>query len=782
MRGRPVPNYDFQSLSSIDFEDLVRDLLQAESGVRYEVFGPGRDNGIDLRAISTVRHRTIVQCKHYADFGRLYRTIKQSEMAKIAALSPDRYILATSVSLTPARKTKLLDLLSSFSREEDILGRADLNNLLSRHPEVETKNFKLWLTSEPVLRRLIAGGVIEDTSLALERMRQRTRRFVINPSLDRARQILAQHHFCVIAGIPGIGKSTLAEILLLDLVDRHGFQAVRIVSSLATELRGARRPQQKQVFIFDDFLGKTTLDKLDKNEDQQLAEFIAEVKSKPEWRFILTTREYILNVAMQRYESLSTTELRLCVIDLADYTRPIRAEILYNHIYFSDLTLSHKRALLVDRNYTKILEHQNYNPRVIEHMTQESNVTHVPPSSFLAEFLRSLSNPMKIWDHAFRFQLSEPARHLMLLMGALPYEIMLSDLEWSFQPFLLRRKQRFGFQTASGDFANAMRELDGNFIKTAKYGKDWFVTFHNPSVQDYVRRYIRDDPSRDIIFDLLASSIFVEQITEAWRVVKDLHDARVTNAFLSALANIQSLLSCRMIRTRSGETHLWLSHDSPSFERRVSFIIEVADAIRSARSTEILEAALMPLTERLEQRTMNRRDLARLVGKFSGFGPLGSTLVDKAQRALLQDLETTDDYEAAATFLRQCPGSISTEELDALKLRYRAFVVEEANAWEYESDSDILNSVIDDLSSIARALEMNIESDIESLTDRSVYLEQEKEEEKRRESDRDEFDYDYREYRVIQSREDAMFASLLYELTQAEEDSRKSSAAGKGQA
>ncbi|MBE8335767.1 restriction endonuclease, partial [Leptospira borgpetersenii] len=59
-----MPNYDFRTLSPLDFEDLVRDLLQAEEGMRLESFGPGADQGIDFRFASGAG-AVIVQAKHY---------------------------------------------------------------------------------------------------------------------------------------------------------------------------------------------------------------------------------------------------------------------------------------------------------------------------------------------------------------------------------------------------------------------------------------------------------------------------------------------------------------------------------------------------------------------------------------------------------------------------------------------------------------------------------------------------------------------------------------------
>jgi hypothetical protein len=45
-----MTNYDFTAcLSSLDFELLSKDLLEAELGIRLENFREGRDKGIDLR-------------------------------------------------------------------------------------------------------------------------------------------------------------------------------------------------------------------------------------------------------------------------------------------------------------------------------------------------------------------------------------------------------------------------------------------------------------------------------------------------------------------------------------------------------------------------------------------------------------------------------------------------------------------------------------------------------------------------------------------------------------
>ena len=106
-----------------------------------------------------------------------------------------------------------------------------------------------------MLERVLNAGIFGESDRHLDRDRQRLSRYVPNPSFDRAQTLLDESHFCIVAGIPGIGKTTLAEVLLADLVDRHGFSAYRVAHDLS-ELRAIKNPKSKQVFYFDDFLGQ----------------------------------------------------------------------------------------------------------------------------------------------------------------------------------------------------------------------------------------------------------------------------------------------------------------------------------------------------------------------------------------------------------------------------------------------------------------------------------------------------------------------------------------------
>ena len=187
--------HDFKSLSSQDFEELVRDLLQAEWGVALEAFKAGRDKGIDLRYSPANGGKTIVQCKHYAGsgFNALLSHLRKEEFPKIVRLAPTRYVLATSVALSPLNKDELVSLLNPFVLgPQDIFGANDLEGLLSRHPAIKRANFKLWLTSTEVLDRVLHNAELCQADFEVERIRRKLPLFVQNDAYPRAKGLLEE--------------------------------------------------------------------------------------------------------------------------------------------------------------------------------------------------------------------------------------------------------------------------------------------------------------------------------------------------------------------------------------------------------------------------------------------------------------------------------------------------------------------------------------------------------------------------------------------------------------
>lgn len=559
-----MANYDFKSaLSPIDFEHLSKDLLEAELGIRFENFREGRDRGIDLRYAPAqagiasnqalvgqlaVQTDTIVQCKRYSNFSDLKSALKREEVEKVAKLNPRRYILTTSVSLSPEHADELRSVLSPFViSTDDIYGRERLNALLLKHPEIERRHIKLWLSSAGVLEAILNAGTYSVSREEIERTIVAAQIYVKNPSFDEALEILRQHHVCIISGIPGIGKTTLARMLLLYFY-RHDFEIIKIESDIS-EARQVPYHNRPRFYYYDDFLGQTAqADKLSKNEDQKLLDFMTSVQDAKHAVFVLTTREYILNQARLQYEKLAREKLdyRKCVMDLSKYSRRIRAEILYNHLYFSSLPREHLYGLISQRGYLKIVDHENYNPRLIEYMTNPQWIGNVVSADYLSLFLRNLDNPELIWEHAFDYQITDASRHLLLILVTLPTESQITDVEEAF--VALHGNRSVAGSRRQGDFTRALKELDGTFISTRRVGEDVLLQFHNASIRDFVRGRVLKLP---LLEEILESCVFFEQaqwvadiLFDERRYVARHVAAQCTGQVANALKRLATARSC----------------------------------------------------------------------------------------------------------------------------------------------------------------------------------------------------------------------------------------------
>jgi len=563
-------SYDFSQLSSLDFEDLCRDLLQQEDGVRYELFKSGRDQGVDARHLNGDQ-KTIVQCKHYLRSGldKLCRILKNEEARKVEKLRPNRYILMTSVSLSINDKQKIQTALSPFIKtQSDIFGQEDINNLLKRHPSVERQHFKLWLNSATVLERILHNDVFTLSDQLLERARRKIPFYVQNESFFDAVKILEKHRIVIVSGEPGIGKTTLAEMLILAHV-RKGFQAFEVRNP-----RDAYRvynSNQKCIYYFDDFLGLTYLGDthyVEKLEDT--LNLIDLIKNSRNSRIVLTSREYIISQALNYYERFCNLE---CLnvkykLSLAAYTITARARILYNHLYFSDLNSEYIEELVESKKYQEIVRHENYKPRIISWLTQASRLNGISEAEYPIYFLKKLRNPKEIWEHAFKY-VSTSAQNILLVVFSFGSDCEGALLQEASKSFLEHVCVKHGSHRNYDEYYYAINELIGSFLKVERNR----ISFYDPSVKDFLGEYISH--RIEIFEDLLASSINLRQIFEIWEFLKS------PNKLGLELPNFYFMDSVEKLRIRiysspkSRAKSLVLDAVELSYTRAITFLIEM---------------------------------------------------------------------------------------------------------------------------------------------------------------------------------------------------------------
>ena len=561
-----MPEYNFLNLSPFDFENLTRDVLQEHYNINLESFTTGRDKGIDLRYSKNSKNDLIVQCKSYNNYNSLKSNLKK-ECQKAKTLNPQKYILSTSVGLTPLNKDEIIKIFNGYIKKpSDIFGKDDLNNLLGQYPEIEKNHFKLWLSSTNILHKLLHNDIISRSEFEEEKIRKEINIYVQNDSFYNAINILDHHNYVLISGIPGIGKTILAKILIFNYLLKD-YELV-VVSSDINEAESLYERGKKQLFYYDDFLGSNFLEeRLKKNEDQRLVRFIERIKNSSNKKLIMTTREYILNQAKLKYEKFADLNLEItkCIIDLEKYSKLIRAEILYNHLFYSNLPHGYIHALLIDKSYLKIIDHPNYNPRIIEIMTDIGKMGDISEREFFNFFISNLNNPTNVWEHSFMTQISKSSKYLLYTMLVSDDQIFEKDLEKSFWKFYENESSKFNFKINREDFINSLKELENTFIKISKVQSDRsnslvkknktknLIQFQNPSIRDFLINKVRNNI--DLISSLINSAIYLNQLYDIYRIYSEnksyknlLDDDLVSKLISNIIQKFDNLESIKMHR------------------------------------------------------------------------------------------------------------------------------------------------------------------------------------------------------------------------------------------
>jgi hypothetical protein len=573
-------SYTFSALSPADFEDLVRDLVGRDLHIRFEAFSTGPDGGIDGRHSKGGRS-TILQAKHFvgSTFAALKAQMKR-ERSSIDRLVPTRYILTTSRALTPLNKAALASVIGPALKDEaDIKGPDDLNTLLRLYPDIEKSHIKLWLSGTAVLERVLRSAAHAFNAITRSEIEAKVKLYAPNPSFSAARDALEARHVLIISGSPGVGKSTLAEMLSYAYTaEGWKLAAIRSLEDGLATIDDTR----KQIFFFDDFLGKVALDRHAlAHKDSELARFIRRVRSSPNARFILTTRAYIFEEARRVSEHLGDRRLNILkyVLDVGVYTRRIKARILYNHLLVSGPSQSHINALVQSGCVPKIVDHKHYNPRIIEWMTDALHVAEIPTDDYPTRFVHALDHPDDLWDIAFRNHISKPCQRLLItLFFTSQWGTDLSELRTAYNFLHRHLSSNYGDPYDLKDFEESVRILEGGFLTIA----GTTVSFVNPSLRDYLTRYL-DDPT---LLKHIATAVRDTESAQAlWRHARslDLNKADLSALASTLMAIAQKFQSLPVWESADGASHIV----GISNMNRIDLLMDWWEATRDHRFAEL---------------------------------------------------------------------------------------------------------------------------------------------------------------------------------------------------
>lgn len=515
-----MAEYDFSTLNSSDLEELVCDLLNLEqpetSTVKYKTFKDGKDKGIDfLFSTSTNPYEHVGQVKHYyrTGYDGLYNVLKNTEVKNVNNLKPSKYIVATSVDLSVANTESIKGLFGDFIKDlNDIYGKKDLNRLIKEHEEILNNHYKLWLSDFTILKKIL-GSELEFRSSHFEEyeFKRRLRIYIKTSIFEEARQALNKNKFIIITGEPGVGKTTLAEMLVYEYI-ANDYKLSYIFDDIKEAEKVLLPDDSKQIIYFDDFLGSNKVEiNRAKGSETALRSILRRVRNMENKIIVFTTRSFLLKTAVEESENLRRFNIiaNASTFKLEEYSFDLKKQLLDNHIEDTEIDEDLKNVLRDIEIQKFIIHHSSYTPRSIEFITTKEIVGGKNKEQFKEFIYKTFDYPDEIWIHAYSEQITEDERLLLNTLISFGETATIHELE---EAFLNRVQYEIETNNKTKEmhaFKKALSRLEGGFIIIKNSNE---VKFINPSLIDFLVKYLQQD--KDEVLRIANSVKFVSQLTK----------------------------------------------------------------------------------------------------------------------------------------------------------------------------------------------------------------------------------------------------------------------------
>lgn len=509
--------FNFQNITSYEFELLARDIMQKKLDIELRTYAAGRDGGIDIRGF--IGNEIIIQAKHYvkSNFSNLRGALKK-ELVKIKKLKPKRYIIVTSFSLTPDNEDYIYNLFKDYMVDKrDIVDINFLNTFLENEDNIDIlkKHNKLWLTSTNVLNMIFSREIDFDSRSFMQDYEEKSRLFVYSKAYYDTLNILEKNNILILEGAPGVGKSTLSKMLVADFCEK-GYKFLYASSNSISEIKKGITPTEKEIILMDNFLGQRVTDISSHffSEFKLLIDFVISNNDK---KIIVNSRSIVLNEAISTNQafkdSLEYHDICRYDIKVEDMSDLEKSQILYNHIYMSNLPTAYFEAIKMDAHYLDIVSHKNFSPRIIEYVTRNARVSNMDSSEYFSYILKTLNNPKDIWKDEFLNLCRIDKIYIFILYTLISFkrsgsEFVNSEILQECFEYRLRKEHNIDstinhFECITDKFAGGLIQLN---ISTDKAS----IGFINPSVEDYVYECLRNLDSE--IREIASSAIYLEQL------------------------------------------------------------------------------------------------------------------------------------------------------------------------------------------------------------------------------------------------------------------------------
>lgn len=192
-----------------------------------------------------------------------------------------------------------------------------------------------------------------------------------------------------------------------------------------------------------------------------------------------------------------------------------KAKILYNHIYFNKIEKEYFENIRNEQHYLHIINHKNYNPRIIEFATNRKNYISIEPEHYYEYIMQKLNNPQDVWKDEFENRLDMSDRILMHILYSLTDTYI--DKEILEKVFNYAIKDLKQIDQSVNVFNNSLNRLSNSLLRQVIKDGKIQISVLNPSINDYIKNELLNNPAEQRRF--LKYSLYIEQVN---KVIKNL--------------------------------------------------------------------------------------------------------------------------------------------------------------------------------------------------------------------------------------------------------------------
>lgn len=495
---------DFSNLNDVEFEYLCKDIMSKKLGIELRRFSAGKDGGIDLY---NSEKNIVVQVKHFikTNFSGLLGSLRK-ELPKVKKLNPNQYYVCCSKELSPQNIEEIYSIFSNYMNSStNVISLIDINDFLEleENSDILHRHFKLWIESTNILRDILSRDVSIDCESLLYNIKEEEKLFVQTAVFDRAKEILEKKRLLLLLGEPGVGKTLTSKMLVLYFSTKgyriryttDGNDLCSLKKSLSESI------ETKEIVLLDDCFGQAYYSMKDTQENELLS-LIRHIKCYPNKLLIINSRITIFNEAKNRSvdfcKSIKNKDLEISMINMTKMSSLEKAKILYNHLFFSELPREYFEKIKEDKFYWKIINHPNYNPRIIEHFTTKYNADRIKVHDYQEFILGCLSNPQEIWKNEFENRLRACDRLLVYTVYSLTNTSVSFEIVKKCYNRLIKNESEIDFTVDS--FESAFSRLQSSFfLKIVDKSGYSEISMLNPSINDFLDSYITQNTIDKII-------------------------------------------------------------------------------------------------------------------------------------------------------------------------------------------------------------------------------------------------------------------------------------------